>query len=68
MFDRGKRLKQAGILTLGLLLCALSFAACGSKGSPDASATPGIAGTAIPKMTIVTPTPGLPLAPGATPT
>jgi hypothetical protein len=68
MFDRSGGLVRAIIAVLGLSLCALGFAACGSKGSPDASATPGLAGTAIPMMTIVTPTPGLPPAPGATPT
>jgi LysM repeat protein len=66
MFDRSEWLKRAVILGLGLLLCALSVTACGSKGSPSASATPGLSGTAIPMMTIVTPTPGLPAAPGAT--
>jgi LysM repeat protein len=66
MFDRGERPKQAVILMAGLLLCTLSVAACGSKESPSASATPGLSGTAIPMMTIVTPTPGLPPAPGST--
>lgn len=66
MFDRSEPLKRAGVLGLGLLLCALSFAACGSKGDPGASATPELSGTAIPTMAIVTPTPGLPPAAGAT--
>lgn len=66
MVDRGRRLKQLASLTLGLTLATLSLTACGSKGSPNASATPGLSGTAIPMMTIVTPTPGLPPAPGST--
>ncbi|HEX7103593.1 MAG TPA: LysM domain-containing protein [Nitrolancea sp.] len=66
MVNRSERLKQAVILGLGLLLCAFSATACGAKGSPNASATPTLSGTAIPMMTIVTPTPGLPSAPGST--
>jgi nucleoid-associated protein YgaU len=65
MFDRSVWLKRAAILGLGLL-CTLSVTACGSKGSPNPSATPALSGTAIPMMTIVTPTPGLPPAPGST--
>jgi LysM repeat protein len=49
-----------------LAVVALSLAGCNSK--PNTSATPQtrLAGTAIPMMTIVTPTPGLPPAAGAT--
>lgn len=66
MFDRNGPLQRAVALTLGLVMIALGVSACGSKGNPQASATPGTSGTAIPMMTIVTPTPGLPPAPGST--
>jgi len=50
-----------------LIVVALSLAGCNSK--PNTGATPQApltGGTAIPMMTIVTPTPGLPPAAGAT--
>jgi LysM repeat protein len=61
-----RRWQTVPILLLAVV--ALGFAGCQSKTNPSATPQAPLSGTAIPMMTIATPTPGLPPAAGVTAT